>query len=70
MSIDKRWFLVLALAASAAAGAVIAWNGRRGFRRTAPDLEHAADLKSWENEGGTLAPITAVAVAAATPRLP
>ena len=70
MSIDRRWLLVLALVVGAAAGAVVAWNARRGLHRTAPDLDHAADLKSWENEGGNLSPITPVAVAAGTPRFP
>jgi hypothetical protein len=70
MSIDKRWFLVLALVAGAATGAVVAWNARRGLRRTAPDLEHAADLKSWENEGGNLTPMAPAASAAGTTRLP
>jgi hypothetical protein len=70
MSVDKRWLLVVALVTGAAAGAVVAWNARRGFPRTAPDLEHAADLKAWENEGGNLAPIAPAAGAAGTPRLP
>jgi hypothetical protein len=70
MSIDRHWLLVLVLVAGASAGAVVAWNARRRFLRTAPDLEHAADLKSWENEGGNLAPLAPAAGAAGTPRLP
>jgi len=57
MHIDKHWFLLLlAIAVGAAAGAVVASKSRRGQQRTTPDLEHATELKSWENEGGNLAP--------------
>jgi hypothetical protein len=65
LSIDKRWFLLLAVvvgAASAAAGAAVASKSRRHHHRKAHDLEHTTQLKSWENEGGNLAPIAAVAV--------
>jgi hypothetical protein len=56
MNIDKRWFLLLAAAASAAAGAAIAMTTRRGHHRTARHVVHKAAIKSWENEGGNLAP--------------
>jgi hypothetical protein len=56
MNINKRWIL-LALAVSAAAGAVVASQSRRRDFRTAHDREHKTALKSWENEGGNLAPI-------------
>ena len=59
MNIDKRWFLLLAVAVgavSAAGGAVAASKLRRRHHRTAGDLQHATELKSWENEGGNLAP--------------
>jgi hypothetical protein len=63
LNIDKRWFLLLAVvvgAASAAAGAAVASKSRRHHHRKAHDLEHKTQLKSWENEGGNLAPIAAV----------
>jgi len=66
MNIDKRWFLPLAVAAIAAAGAAVAWEPRRGFRRTAHDPEHTPDLRSWENEGGNLAPVPLTAALAGT----
>ena len=58
MKIDKTWYLLLATALSAAVGAAIATNSRRR-RVTAHPPEHASELKSWENEGGNLAPIPA-----------
>ncbi len=64
MNIDKRWFFLLAVAASAAAGAAVASTSRRRQRRTAHDLDHKTALKSWENEGGNLAPL---AMAPASP---
>jgi hypothetical protein len=63
LNIDKRWFLLLAVAvgaASAAAGAAVASKSRRHHHRKVRDLEHKIQLKSWENEGGNLAPIAAV----------
>jgi hypothetical protein len=57
MNIDKRWLLLLAAAAGAAAATAIAWASRHRNHRTNRDLEDAADLKSWENEGGNVAPI-------------
>ena len=56
MNIDTRWLVLAAVAAGAAAGAAVATKARRRHHRTARDLEHATDLKSWENEGGNLAP--------------
>ena len=56
MKIDTRWLVLVAVAAGAAAGAAVATKARRRHHRTARDLEHATDLKSWENEGGNLAP--------------
>ena len=58
MNIDNRWILLLALAASAAASAAFASN-RSGRHRRHAHLEHKQDLKSWENEGGNLAPVRA-----------
>lgn len=60
MKIDQRRFLLLAIAAGAAAGAVVASRSRHRQQRTTRDPGHAADLKSWENEGGNLAPAAAV----------
>lgn len=62
MNIDKRWVLLLAVAASAAAGAAIASNSRRRHQRTAHALDHKTQLKSWENEGGNLAPTPVAAI--------
>jgi hypothetical protein len=54
MSIDKRWYFLIALAAGAAGGAAVALTSRR--QRTARPLQQKADIKSWENEGGNLKP--------------
>ncbi len=56
MNIDKRWFLLLTVAASATAGAVVALTAHRRHHRDAHALQHTTALKSWENEGGNLAP--------------
>lgn len=57
MKIEKTWYLLLAAALSAAVGAAIATHSRRRQRVTTHPLEHAPELKAWENEGGNLAPI-------------
>jgi hypothetical protein len=57
MYIDKRWFLLLAIAVSGAAGAAVASKSRRRHHRAVRDVEHKRAVKSWENEGGNLAPI-------------
>jgi hypothetical protein len=56
MNIDKRFILLLVVAASAAVGAVAAWRSRLRHHRSTGDLQHKEDVKSWENEGGNLAP--------------
>jgi hypothetical protein len=57
MNIDKRWFLLLAAAACTVIGAAVASTSRRPRRRIAHDLHDATSAhKSWENEGGNLAP--------------
>lgn len=56
MNIDKRWSLLLTVAVSAAIGAVFASRSRRRQHRAGHDLEHKTHLKTWENEGGNLAP--------------
>jgi len=63
MNIDKRWLLAIAVVASAAAAATVAATSRRRNQRAAHHLQHATDLKSWENEGGNLAPVPEAAVA-------
>jgi hypothetical protein len=56
MQMNKRFLLLLAMVASAAVGALAASKSRRRHCRTLRDQEHKQDLKSWENEGGNLAP--------------
>jgi hypothetical protein len=53
-NVDKRW--LLAVAVSAAAGAAVTARVLRGRRLKAHHRDHAEDLKTWENEGGNLAP--------------
>jgi len=62
MNIDKRWLVLLAVAASAG-GAAVALNLRRGHHRTAREKDHKSDVKAWENEGGNLAPTPAATAA-------
>ena len=60
MNLEKRWVLVLALLASATLGAVFASESRRRHHRAAGDhLQHKENLRTWENEGGYLAPAPA-----------
>jgi len=56
MNIDKRFLLLLAVAASAAVGAVAASTARVRHHRTVRNRGDKAEIKSWENEGGNLAP--------------
>jgi len=65
MNIDKRWMLLLAVAASAAAGAAFASRARRHHARATGESQHSTHLKTWENEGGNLAPPPASALPAA-----
>jgi len=53
MAIQKRWAFPLALAASAAVGALLA-NLSRNQRRHVARAEHKENLHAWENEGGGL----------------
>ncbi|HET7731627.1 MAG TPA: hypothetical protein VFK48_16510 [Usitatibacter sp.] len=56
MAIEKIWYFALAVAAGVAGGkAARVWSSR-GSRDHAARREHSADVKSWENEGGNLAP--------------
>jgi hypothetical protein len=70
MYIEKRWYLLLAVGVSAALGAAIASKLRRRQQLNVRHAEHAnahhpdevAHLKSWEYEGGNLAPVAATSV--------
>jgi len=62
MNIDKRWILMLALATSTAVGAAFAMRARRRQVRAKRDSQQRSRLKSWENEGGNLAPAPAFAI--------
>jgi hypothetical protein len=52
---DKGW-LVLAVAAGMAGGLTLEFLAQRRRQRVAAHLEHKADIKSWENEGGNVKP--------------
>jgi len=62
MNIDKRWMLLLAVTASAAAGAAFASRTLRHHARATGESQHSTNLKTWENEGGNLAPPPASAL--------
>jgi hypothetical protein len=62
MIIVKSWLLLLIVALCAAVGAAIGSMLRRRQDRRLHDLEQTSALKSWENEGGTLAPTPAAPV--------
>jgi hypothetical protein len=47
------WILMMAATATAASAAATLLARRRVQRRVA-HLEHKADIKSWENEGGNI----------------
>jgi hypothetical protein len=64
MSIDKRWLLFIAAATGAAASAAFMSRSRQRQRHSAHDLRHKEDVKSWENEGGNVAPIPVVSAPA------
>jgi hypothetical protein len=59
MNIDKRWLLLLAVVASSAAAAAVTFTSRRRRQDAENDPASKADLKTWENEGGNLAPAEA-----------
>ena len=59
MKIERNWYLLLSVALSSVAAAAIASIFLRRQRRTMHLPEHAPELKSWENEGGNLAPVPA-----------
>lgn len=53
MDIDSRW---IAVAATTAVGVAGASHWRRRHHRAVHNLQHKTDLKTWENEGGTVMP--------------
>lgn len=53
LSTGLSWILMLAAAATAGGAAATLLSRRRTQRRVA-HLEHKADIKSWENEGGNV----------------
>lgn len=59
MTVGNRWILMLVLGAAAAASAVAAAGVSRRRARVARDSERRLELKTWENEGGNLAPESA-----------
>jgi hypothetical protein len=60
INIDKRWLLAIGL--GAAAGAAVTSQVLRRRQRMAQHRDHFEDLKSWENEGGSLAAPLATSV--------
>lgn len=56
MNLNKRWAFLFAATVGVVGGAVLAMASRRQKHRIAGELEHASELKSWEGEGGSVAP--------------
>lgn len=56
MNMNKRWALLLAATAGVVGGAVLAMASRRQHHEVMRKLEDTSELKSWENEGGNVAP--------------
>lgn len=54
MAIGNRWIWMLA-----ACGAIVALTSQVRRRREIEKLGHKAELREWENEGGTIAPVPA-----------
>jgi hypothetical protein len=58
---SQRWLLLVIAAASAASATLaIVLSGRRRRHRHVQLHDHKADVGSWENEGGNLAPVVTV----------
>jgi hypothetical protein len=53
MKIEKRWVMLLVAVVGVA---VTTWNLGRRRGRVARDEDLKSEIKSWENEGGNLAP--------------
>lgn len=64
MTFDKRCALLFAVTAGIVGGAALVMATRRRHHHAASELEQTSELKSWENEGGSMAP---AAVAQAVP---
>jgi hypothetical protein len=66
MRFTQRLILLLASTACATsvALAMLAMKRRGRHHRHAQHLEHKEDLRSWENEGGNLAPVVTVPASA------
>lgn len=64
MNLNKRWALLFAATAGVVGGAVLAMASRRRQQQVAREVEHTSELKSWEGEGGSVAP---AAIAPAQP---
>lgn len=58
MKTSTGWYLLLAVAAGAVGGAAAVMLAR-DQRRHVARMEHKADVKCWENEGGNLKPVAA-----------
>ena len=58
MAPDNRWILLAAVAAAGAVGAFALSDVRRRQVRASRELDEK-QIKSWENEGGNLAPALA-----------
>lgn len=58
MNPGNRWILVAAVAAAGAVGAFALSDVRRRQARASRDVDKK-QIKSWENEGGNLAPALA-----------
>jgi len=56
LKIEKRWLVLGAMALGTACGAAMSWRSRLRNHRAAHALDMKSQLKSWENEGGNLAP--------------
>jgi hypothetical protein len=61
LKIEKRWLVLAAIAAGTACGAAMARRSRVLRHREAHALDVKSQVKSWENEGGNLAPAPATA---------
>jgi hypothetical protein len=61
LKIERRWLVLAAMAAGTAFGAAMARRSRVRRHREAHALDTRSQVKSWENEGGNLAPPPATA---------
>ena len=68
MTPGNRWILLVALAAAGAVGAIAVSDVRRRHVRVARDVDNRQQIKSWENEGGNLAPALATPTRVVAPQ--